>query len=1073
MDDFGFDTNNEMNMDSSLEDILMEFQAGRQEAASPVWSSSPFSADDAVEISEGISEEELPGFSAPEEAPSAFLSAEDDLSPFSISEDDLSVLSNPEDDFSVPEEDAAWLDFLSGYEDEGRVPELSSAGGYEDLVSPEEEELSGAFVTVPDAPLYSDSEPRLSSYDLFDDIDLPGAASSPSLDAGVSAAALDKLFLNFRSTPDSVPEGSQTQASPASPAAAGAGGAYRADGQDAVPDDIGGSADDDALSAKSSRVGAMADEARRYVEKLRKAPRRQPRGRSPLPESGSVETDMEPVSEEPPLPGLVTAPDDQPPRAASPESEASSFDFESLLREYSSPSAPLPSELSDEAQDEAVAPSPASSPEGAAAADEPEIDGRFNLSGRRKTGGIVFGSKAVDMTADENYQPTVQTEASLFHWISKDEDAEPVDDNGGRRKSKKKEKALAREEMLRKQKQSEESVAEGFDDEDAEPAEYASGFEEEHAKKYDHDESYFPPTFREYLSSLVASLFLRVRGSSSAPTNYTMEDDSEELGAELSPAAASKYYGSFIRAQRLRLRISAGLLVLLCYLSIGLPVPGMFNYLPTAAAACCALQFSIMLLSLDVVTNAVLNVFRLKLGADGLAVFSCLLTSFDALLVALVDSAALHMPLCALSSLSLFGAALSSSLSTRGIRKALRVPAIGKHFFSVTGEIKFKDKQLTLLKSLRSAKGFVRRAEEAPPDETLFLKLSPLLLFLVFLLSLVLAAVTKSFSDFIYIFSALLAPAVPLTALMAFSLPFFLGTSRIFKSGAAIAGWSGLCDIGMSKSLIVTDRDLFPESSISMENVRVFANEPPEKIISYAGTLICASGSCLSGRFSRLMEKNGCTMQKAENFEYLSGGGMRALIDGHVVLCGSTDLMRLMNVRIPYRLTSRTSVLLAIDGTLCGIFSIKYTPLPKVRKSLVELVRSSRHPVFAVRDFNITPEMLHTTFDLATDGYDFPPYVERFSLSEPSKIKAGKGKIAAILCNEGLDPLTDVADVGRSMYLVTRINVVISALSALLGAFAVFFRLLSVGSVTAGYLLLLMLVLALPVFLVSLYVLKP
>ena len=33
----------------------------------------------------------------------------------------------------------------------------------------------------------------------------------------------------------------------------------------------------------------------------------------------------------------------------------------------------------------------------------------------------------------------------------------------------------------------------------------------------------------------------------------------------------------------------------------------------------------------------------------------------------------------------------------------------------------------------------------------------------------------------------------------------------------------------------------------------------------------------------------------------------------HRPVCGSTDLMRLMNVRIPFRLTDKTSVLLAID----------------------------------------------------------------------------------------------------------------------------------------------------------------
>ncbi len=67
---------------------------------------------------------------------------------------------------------------------------------------------------------------------------------------------------------------------------------------------------------------------------------------------------------------------------------------------------------------------------------------------------------------------------------------------------------------------------------------------------------------------------------------------------------------------------------------------------------------------------------------------------------------------------------------------------------------------------------------------------------------------------------------------------------------------------------------------------------------------------------------------------------------------------------------------------------------------LIDLVRSGRHPVFAIRDFNINPELLHNIFDIATDGYDFPPYVERFELSTPSSSK--DSRIAAVVCNEGL-----------------------------------------------------------------------
>lgn len=710
-----------------------------------------------------------------------------------------------------------------------------------------------------------------------------------------------------------------------------------------------------------------------------------------------------------------------------------------------------------------------------------EIDSRFNLSGRKKRGRMVYGSQAVDLSADEDYSPTAQSGYSPTQWTPDYDD--PVTNTGEvegpQRKKHKflfgKKKKKAEAETMAYDPYGGTAPADGerleaFDDGDAELSDYADygDYGEAEGKKYDEEDMYFPPSFREYVLSIFASVFLRMRGSVRGDTVGTMDDVEEELGPELSPLAASKYYGSFIKSMKLRLRISAVLLVILCYISLELPVIGMLKYLPVTAAFCFALQSAIMLMSLDVLTNGVMNLFRLRPGADSLAVLACLVTGVDAMMVAL-GGTAVHMPLCAVSSCSVVGLLLAAFLNARGMRKALRVPAIGKRFYAVTGELKLKGRELTLLKSLRSHSGFVRRSEEASPDETAFVKLSLPVLLLSLLLSVITAAVKKSYTDFVYIYSAILCAAVPFTALVAHSLPFFLGSTRIFRSGAAIAGWSGLCDIGTSRNIIVTDRDLFPESAITMESVRIFADEDAQKVISYAGSMMQASGACSAACFMELMEENDCEMKQVDGFEFLPGGGMKGVIEGHKVLCGSTELMRLMNVRIPFRLTDKTTVLLAIDGILYGIFSLYYEPLPQVRRALVELVRSSRHPVFAVRDFNINPEMLHNTFDISTDGYDFPPYAERMELSTPTD--DGKTRnVAAVICNEGLGPLTSVADVGRRMYLAIRANVLINVIASVLGMFFVFVRLVTLGSMSLGTLLVFMLALSLPVLLMSLYV---
>ena len=732
-------------------------------------------------------------------------------------------------------------------------------------------------------------------------------------------------------------------------------------------------------------------------------------------------------------------------------------------------------------------------------AKEPEIDERFHLGGQSPRQTISYGSNEVDLSADEDYVPAQQTEYSPTQWTPDYDDplAERQDTTEPPRKKHRSLLGRFKKPAAAQEPVPEEEPVQELRDTDAAPAVYAVSTDarddpdylaapesiddaededfdddlddDESSRRYRESDMYAPPTFREYLLSILASVWLRLRGTVRGRTAQTMQDSEEDLGQELTPAEASKYYGSFLRSMKYRLRISAVALAVLLYISLEMPVPGMMKSLPTAAAFCFGMQALIMLLSLDVVTNALSNMLRMRFGADGLVLVSCLFSGIDALIVALSKTAAWHMPLCAISSACVVGLLLGSYLSARGLRKATRVPAIGKHFFAVTGENTLEKDQITLLKSLRSVHGFVRRTEEAGPDETLYNRLAPILFVVSLLLTIIVMIAKKSYPEFIYILSAQLSLTVPFGALLSFSLPFFLGSSRIFKFGAAIAGWSGLCDIGASKNLIVTDRDLFPESAVSIESVRIFADEDAQKVISYAGSMMQASGCCAAGCFGELMRETDSPARPIDGFEVMPGGGMKGIIEGHVVLCGSTDLMRLMNVRIPFRLTDKTTVLLAIDGILYGIFSLKYEGQPQVRRALVDLVRTARPPVFAVRDFNVNPEMLHNTFDIATDGYDFPPYVERFRLSEPSD-DAKDERIAAILCNEGLAPLTSVADIGRSMFLATNINLILNVIASILGVALVFIRFLTAGANPLANLFLYLVFWTLPVLLVSFFV---
>ena len=580
----------------------------------------------------------------------------------------------------------------------------------------------------------------------------------------------------------------------------------------------------------------------------------------------------------------------------------------------------------------------------------------------------------------------------------------------------------------------------------ADEAGKAAGQTEEAPASYDPEEddeilySGDFPSFGQWILNELMTLWIRLNGIGNRESTATMEDDSEDLGKEVNVANASRYYGSQVTMLRMRFQIGLVVLAILAYLTLGLPVSGMLKTAKVSAAMCLGLQLTIMLLCLDVVTNAAVNLTRRRFGADSLAVLACLISSFDALSVAVGGFGTPHIPLCLFSS----------------------------RVYCVTAEEGVRAKSdLTLLKSVRPSAGFVRRAEETPPDESLFRRSALVQLLAALLLSLLTAVVKHSIGDYLYILSAILSCAVPVTALLAFALPFFIGSGRIFSSGAAVAGWSGIHDIGCSRNLIVTDRDLFPEETVSIETVRIFADDSAERVIGFAGSMVAASGSGLGPCFAELMEKNNCRMRQVEDFQWLSGGGLQGRIEGSTVLCGSPDLMQLMNVKVPYRLVDKTTVLLAIDGVLYGIFKINYIGLPEIRTALQELIASNRHPIFAIRDFNITPELLHDVFDVATDGYDFPPYGDRFRISEAQPSETSK--VSAVICREGLGPLTHLADTGRSMYVAIRMNLIITAAVAVLGMLLVFVKLIGTGEVSAWLPFVLMLLDAIVVSLISLF----
>ena len=133
----------------------------------------------------------------------------------------------------------------------------------------------------------------------------------------------------------------------------------------------------------------------------------------------------------------------------------------------------------------------------------------------------------------------------------------------------------------------------------------------------------FPP-FGQWILNELTGYWIKLNGIGNRESTHTMEDDKEDPGPEVNVAVASRYYGSQVTMLRMRFQIGLALLAVLAWITLGFPVSGMLKTVKTASMMCLGLQLVIMLLCLDIITNALINLTRGKFGADALALLACI-----------------------------------------------------------------------------------------------------------------------------------------------------------------------------------------------------------------------------------------------------------------------------------------------------------------------------------------------------------------------------------------------------------------------------------------------------------------
>ena len=558
-----------------------------------------------------------------------------------------------------------------------------------------------------------------------------------------------------------------------------------------------------------------------------------------------------------------------------------------------------------------------------------------------------------------------------------------------------------------------------------------------------------------------------------AKSTNTPPPPPEEYVPELPPAKAAKHYHSQVGLFTRHGKIAALVCIVLIYISyahdIGLPLPSAFSNVRLASGICLLMLLCVIMLGLNVFTNGMTALFRRRPCAETLVSLSCIFSALDAMYIMLASGeTAQYVPYCAVSAVSMTFAILGNRLVCTGFHAGFKTAAKVPFPQAATIESEISDKGPVLMRTRHDAEGFVRSSEESDCGDSAYSVAAPFFIAASLILALLVSAGRRNLTDFPHVLSAITAACASFSALIAFPLPFSTISRRLAQSGAAIAGWRGANEIGKSRGIVVTDADIFPASTITIEKTQILAAMSPAKVISYAGSLLAASGASVAMAFTDLIQRNGYNLQRIDDFSPHEGGGLTATIRGERVYVGSSGFMQLLSIKIPRQYIAKDAIYIAISEQLMGIFNIGYTPMSTVQSSLVTLLGSRGSPYFAIRDFNITPQLINEKFKLPAESFEFPSFEDRYRLS--ASVQDSNEPAAALFTKENLNSIVEAFLGGRRLYFSARLCVLLSLFSSVTGMLLMFFLCWSgaFDSASVGNVMSFMLLWLTPIFIVSL-----
>lgn len=453
-----------------------------------------------------------------------------------------------------------------------------------------------------------------------------------------------------------------------------------------------------------------------------------------------------------------------------------------------------------------------------------------------------------------------------------------------------------------------------------------------------------------------------------------------------SPEAAYAFYAA-ASGTRLRLLVSTLLClgsVLLLVLSTPLITGAFSDHAAVFSAAMLGLLLLQAVCSYDVCLSGVIALLRFRFDQYSMLFLALCAVVADAFF-AVAEG---RTPFCTVASILLLLALWGRDLLYDARRRSLRAISNMDEPVAAIREEKAWHGYDCIFRAPGDAEQFAVQMEMPDAGSRIMRVWAPVMTAVTLALSVLTSLRTGE--HFLWAWSAMLLASFPAGILIAYAKPFSALARRLYRAGAAIAGWQGARILSGEAGLIVEDADLFPPQNVTQGGMKLYGSRPAPMVIGYANAVVQTAGSGLVPLFEQMMHDQNGRRYTVDTFRRYEGGGLGATIRGDVVLMGSIAFMKLMRVRVPEGTRLKQAVYLSVNGELTAVFALNYAPAESVRAGLSAVLRAgSLVPVLATRDFMITPQFLKLRYKIPPEHIEFPIVEERARLSSQEIPRTG------------------------------------------------------------------------------------